>query len=88
MKTGSVKDFAGTTPISNEELLTMECDILIPAALGNQLTGENAGNVKAKWVVEAANGPTTPDAGAILKEKVSWSFQISCQRRRCHCIIF
>ena len=69
MKTGSVKDFAGTTPISNEELLTMECDILIPAALGNQLTGENAGNVKAKWVVEAANGPTTPDADAILKEK-------------------
>ena len=69
MKTGSVKDFAGTTPISNEELLTMECDILIPAALSNQLTGENAGNVKAKWVVEAANGPTTPDADAILKEK-------------------
>jgi glutamate dehydrogenase len=42
---------------------------LIPAALGNQLTGKNAGNVKAKWVVEAANGPTTPEADKILREK-------------------
>ena len=55
MRTGSVKDFPGTTPVSNEELLALECDILIPAALGNQLTGKNAGSVKAKWVVEAAN---------------------------------
>ncbi len=69
MRTGSVKDFPGTTPVSNEELLALECDILIPAALGNQLTGKNAGSVKAKWVVEAANGPTTPEADEILKEK-------------------
>ena len=69
MQTGSVKGFAGTAPISNEELLALECDILIPAALGNQLTGKNAGNVKAKWVVEAANGPTTPEADEILREK-------------------
>ncbi|HHV93980.1 MAG TPA: Glu/Leu/Phe/Val dehydrogenase [Firmicutes bacterium] len=69
MGTGSVKDFPGTAPISNEELLTMECDILIPAALGNQLTRENADKVKAKWIVEGANGPTTPEADEILKEK-------------------
>ncbi len=65
----TVKGFPGTQPISNEELLALECDILIPAALGNQLTGQNAASVKSKWVVEAANGPTTPEADEILQQR-------------------
>ncbi|NLK08910.1 MAG: Glu/Leu/Phe/Val dehydrogenase [Firmicutes bacterium] len=65
---GSVKGFPGTKPISSDELLAMECDILIPAALGNQLTKENAADVRSKWVVEAANGPTTPEADKILQD--------------------
>lgn len=69
LKTGSVKDFPGTKSISSKELLALECDILIPAALGNQLTAENAEDVKCKWVVEAANGPTTPEADEILEKK-------------------
>ncbi|NMB46022.1 MAG: Glu/Leu/Phe/Val dehydrogenase [Firmicutes bacterium] len=69
VKTGSVKGFPGTQPISSDELLVMECDILIPAALGNQLTAKNARDVKCKWVVEAANGPTTLEADQILQEK-------------------
>lgn len=65
----TVKGFPGTKPISNEELLATECDILIPAALGNQITKANAANVKSRWVVEAANGPTTPEADGILQEE-------------------
>ncbi len=68
-ETGYVKDFAGAEPISNEELLALECDILIPAALENQITAQNADNVRAKVIVEAANGPTTPEADQILKDK-------------------
>ncbi len=68
-ETRSVKGFSDTNPISNEELLALECDILIPAALGNQITKENAANVRSKWVVEAANGPTTPEADVILSQK-------------------
>ena len=60
-------DYPGATAISNEELLAMECDILIPAAVENQITGENAGKVKAKILAEAANGPTTPEGNEILK---------------------
>ncbi len=55
--------------MSNEELLVQECDILIPAALDNQITKENAGDIKAKVVLELANGPTTPEADTILHEK-------------------
>lgn len=65
-KTGSVVGFSGAKSISNEELLELDCTILIPAALENQINGRNAKNVKAKIVAEAANGPTTPDADEVL----------------------
>ncbi|MCI4345628.1 MAG: Glu/Leu/Phe/Val dehydrogenase [Thermoplasmata archaeon] len=68
-KTGSVVGFAGTKAITNEELLELEVDILIPAALENQITPRNADRIKAKIVAEAANGPTTPDADKVLYEK-------------------
>lgn len=67
-KTGSVAGFAGTEPISNAELLELGVDILIPAALENQITAKNAGNIKAKIISEAANGPTTPEADRILEK--------------------
>jgi glutamate dehydrogenase (NAD(P)+) len=63
---GTVAGFPGSTRISNAELLELECDVLIPAALENQITAANAGNIKAKIVAEAANGPTTPEADEIL----------------------
>ena len=62
----SVVGMPATSPISNAELLELSCDVLIPAALENQLTEENAGRVKAKIVAEGANGPTTPAADRIL----------------------
>ncbi len=65
-RTGSVAGFPGAKSMSNEELLEIECTILIPAALENQITGKNAGKVKAKIMAEAANGPTTPEADDIL----------------------
>ncbi|MCI4364265.1 MAG: Glu/Leu/Phe/Val dehydrogenase [Thermoplasmata archaeon] len=68
-KTGSVVGFAGTKPVTNEELLELEVDILIPAALENQITPKNADRIRAKIVAEAANGPTTPDADQVLYEK-------------------
>jgi len=55
--------------ISNKELLELDCDILVPAAIENQITAENAPNIKAKIVVEAANGPTTAEATKILTER-------------------
>ncbi|HLR75890.1 MAG TPA: Glu/Leu/Phe/Val dehydrogenase [Virgibacillus sp.] len=55
--------------ITNQELLELDCDILVPAAVGNQITKENAHNIKASIVVEAANGPTTPEATQILTER-------------------
>ncbi|MCR6595650.1 glutamate dehydrogenase [Bacillus halotolerans] len=58
-----------TDVITNEELLEQECDILVPAAISNQITAKNAHNIKASIVVEAANGPTTIDATKILNEK-------------------
>ncbi len=68
-KTGFVKGFSGGQPINNHDLLTIDCDILIPAAIENQITCDNADAVQAKIVVEGANGPTTPDGDRILKEK-------------------
>ena len=70
-KTGSVVGFPGSNSISNEEILETDCTILIPAALENQITKNNAANVSAKLVAEAANGPTTPEADEILhKNKI------------------
>jgi glutamate dehydrogenase (NAD(P)+) len=66
---GTVQGFPGTTDISNADLLELDCDILIPAALENQITSRNAAGIKAKIVAEAANGPTTPDADAILHDR-------------------
>ena len=63
---GTVQGFPGASDVTNAEVLEVECDILIPAALENQITDRNAGRVKAKLVAEAANGPTTPDADVIL----------------------
>ncbi len=63
---GTVQGFPGTTDITNAEILEIDCDVLIPAALENQITARNAGNIKAKVVAEAANGPTTPEADDIL----------------------
>jgi glutamate dehydrogenase len=65
-RTGSVMNFHGAKDITNRDLLALECDILIPAALENQLTRENASEVKAKIIAEGANGPTTPEADKIL----------------------
>ena len=63
---GTVQGFPGAKDISNAEVLEVECDILIPAALENQITARNADKIKAKLVAEAANGPTTPEADEIL----------------------
>jgi glutamate dehydrogenase (NAD(P)+) len=68
-QTGKVIGCPGTEYIDNKELLELPVDILIPAAIENQLTGQNAANIKAKIVAELANGPTTPDADAILNDK-------------------
>ena len=62
----SVLGLPGTKDISNAELLEVDCDILIPAALESQITARNAGRIKARIVAEAANGPTTPEADEIL----------------------
>ncbi|MCD6414455.1 MAG: Glu/Leu/Phe/Val dehydrogenase [Candidatus Diapherotrites archaeon] len=65
-ETGSVTGFPGSKKITNEELLELDCDVLVPAALENQITRENASKIKAKIVLELANGPTTPEADGIL----------------------
>lgn len=66
---GSVIGFANTERVSNEDLLEIPCDILVPAALEGQITARNASRIKAKMIAEAANGPTTPEADRILFEK-------------------
>lgn len=68
-KTGSVVKFPGTQPLSNKELLELECDLLVPAALENQITAENAEKINAKVVLELANGPTTLEADRILHNR-------------------
>jgi glutamate dehydrogenase (NAD(P)+) len=64
--TGTLRGYREAQPISNEKLLELECDVLVPAALENQITMENAGRIRARIVAEAANGPTTPGADEIL----------------------
>ncbi len=68
-QTGALKDFPGSRNISNEELLELEVDVLVPAALENVLTDANATKIKAKLIVELANGPTTKEADKIFQEK-------------------
>lgn len=65
----TIKGFPGGRPISNEELLVLPCDVLIPAALGHVLTKDNAHDVRAGLVIEAANAPTTPEADEIFEKK-------------------
>ncbi len=68
-KTGTVENFPGSKNITNEELLELGVDVLIPAAIENQITRSNADKIKAKIVLELANGPTTPEADEILYKK-------------------
>ncbi|RYZ27028.1 MAG: Glu/Leu/Phe/Val dehydrogenase, partial [Propionibacteriaceae bacterium] len=66
---GRLPDFPGGEPVTNEELLTLDVDVLIPAAVEGVLDEETAAGVKARWVVEGANGPTTPEGDRVLAER-------------------
>jgi glutamate dehydrogenase (NAD(P)+) len=66
---GTLRGLPGTEPVTNQELLELPCDILVPAELENQLTGQNAARVRASLIIEAANGPTTPEADHIFRER-------------------
>ncbi len=68
-RTGTVVGFPETEAVTNEELLELPCDILIPAALEEQITEANAGRIRARLIAEAANGPTTPEADRILADR-------------------
>jgi glutamate dehydrogenase (NAD(P)+) len=68
-QTGGLAGFPGAEPIDNEKLLLLPCDILVPAALERQITAANAGRIQCRILAEAANGPTTPDADAILDQR-------------------
>jgi glutamate dehydrogenase/leucine dehydrogenase len=68
-ETGSVTGFPGSEKVSNAELLELDCDVLIPAAIENQIGEHNAPRIKAKIVAEAANGPTSPEADRILFDR-------------------
>jgi glutamate dehydrogenase/leucine dehydrogenase len=68
-RTGSVAGYPGTRAITNAELLAAPVDVLVPAALENQITGGNAGTVQASLILEAANGPVSPEADEILVRK-------------------
>jgi glutamate dehydrogenase (NAD(P)+) len=67
----TVAGFPEAEPIRNEELLTLECEVLVPAALERQITEKNAAQIKCRILAEAANGPTTPEADVILAERSS-----------------
>jgi len=66
---GTLAGFPGSRTVTNAELLELECDVLIPAALENQITVDNADKIKAKFILELANGPITPEADEILYKK-------------------
>lgn len=66
---GGIREYKDAEQISNEELLELPCDVLIPAAISAQITEDNADKIKAKLIVEGANGPTTPHADHILSDK-------------------
>ncbi len=66
---GGIREYEDAEKLTNTELLEMPCDILIPAAIAAQITKENAGRIKARLIVEGANGPCTPDADHILGDK-------------------
>jgi glutamate dehydrogenase (NAD(P)+) len=66
---GRLEDFSGGTAFPKADILTVPCDVLVPAAIGGVLTAETAPKVDAKFVVEAANGPTTPDGDAVLRDR-------------------
>ncbi len=68
-QTGSVAGYRGCEEVSNEDLLELPCEILVPSAMEGQITQENAPRVKARMVVEGANGPTTPEADEILRDR-------------------
>lgn len=68
-ETGSVIDFSGAKVIASDDVLKVDCDVLVPAALENQINRHNAAEIKAKIVLELANGPTTPEADKILEER-------------------
>ena len=68
-ETGFVEGFAGTQKVTNEALLEIPCDILIPAAVQSVINADNADKIHAKLIMEAANGPTTPEAEEILEKK-------------------
>ena len=68
-ETGTLVGYPGTDRVTNKELLELDCEVLVPAALENEITEENADRVKARVISEGANGPTTPEADAILFDK-------------------
>ncbi|NNL66917.1 MAG: Glu/Leu/Phe/Val dehydrogenase [Myxococcales bacterium] len=69
LKNGTLKGYPDTEPVSNDDLLELDVDILYPAALENQITDKNAGDIKARLICELANGPTTPEADDILHDR-------------------
>ena len=68
-ETRTLQHVPGAERLTNEELLSLPCTVLVPAALENQITSRNAGAIRARMVAEGANGPTTPEADRILREK-------------------
>ncbi len=68
-QTGSISGYRGCDPISNADLLELSCEILVPSAMEGQITKENAPRIKARMIVEGANGPTTPEADEILRDR-------------------
>jgi glutamate dehydrogenase (NAD(P)+) len=68
-RTGGVSGFRNSQDVTNDELLELPCDVLVPAAVNGVITASNAGRIRARMVVEAANGPTTPVADKILFDR-------------------